>query len=140
MNNQKEINGRNYSIGNIPPTRALYIQVELAKVLGGGLFTILAKGKSSTESLEAGALAISTALSSLDDEKLLKMMTIVFEHMSINGQRINIDADFVGRPKDLWLAFWAGLQYNFKDFLPESLFGLLQTKIASALSQSNPPT
>lgn len=126
MDKQTTINGRTFSFGYIPPTRAIGVEVILAKVLGGPLIKVLFGDKGQQAEKKdmgvVGAAVMAAVSEKLTEEEVQRVMSVVFEYASCEGQRINIDECFSnGRHKDMWMAFLYGLKFNFSDFIPATL-------------------
>ena len=132
MENQKQIGERNYSFGTIPAMEAVKVEVAVARVIGEPLFKAFmdAKKTGSTEkdAEQAGATAIGLLLSKMDADELLATMETVFKYVTCDGKRVEINATFAGRNKELWQVFIAALRFNFSDFLPAGLFASVQGK------------
>ena len=132
MENQKEIGDRTYSFGSIPAMEAVKVEVAIARVIGEPLFKAFmdAKKTGSAESdvEQAGASAIGLLLSKMNADELVQTMETVFKYVSCEGKRVEINATFTGRNKELWQVFIAALRFNFSDFLPAGLFASVQGK------------
>ena len=133
MESTKEVGGRTFSFGTIPATEAVRIEVAIARVIGEPLFKAFmdAKKTGSTEAdaEQAGATAIGLLLSKMNADELLATMETVFKYVSCDGKRVEMNATFTGRNKEMWLVFIAGLRFNFSDFLPEGLFASVQKAV-----------
>ena len=133
MDNTKQIGERNYSFGTIPPVEAVRVEVSVARVIGEPLFKAFmdAKKTGSTEkdAEQAGATAIGLLLSKMDADELLATMETVFKYVTCDGKRVEINATFTGRNKELWQVFIAALRFNFSDFLPAGLFASVQSAV-----------
>ena len=133
MENQKQIGDRTYSFGSIPAMEAVKVEVAIARVIGEPLFKAFmdAKKTGSAESdvEQAGASAIGLLLSKMNADELLQTMETVFKYVSCEGKRVEINATFTGRNKELWQVFIAALQFNFSDFLPAGLFASVQQAV-----------
>ncbi len=133
MDNTKQIGERTYSFGTIPPVEAVRVEVSVARVIGEPLFKAFmdAKKTGSTEkdAEQAGATAIGLLLSKMDADELLATMETVFKYVTCDGKRVEINATFTGRNKDLWQVFIAALRFNFSDFLPAGLFASVQNAV-----------
>jgi|GEM_PF-2070050 hypothetical protein len=117
----EKIGGRTFSFGLVPPTRAIVVEVAIARVIGEPLFKALTGadaeiGDSKEQLLQVGVAAVGMMASKMDATELLTTMQTVFEFITVDGERINIDRDFVGRNRELWQVFIKGLQVNFSDF------------------------
>jgi hypothetical protein len=136
MDNQTSIGGRTFSFGTIPPTEAIKVEVSVARVIGEPLFKAFMDyrktGGTPDSEAQSGAAAIGMLLSKMDADDLIATMTTVFKYVSVDGKRANIDADFAGRNKELWLVFIAALRFNFSDFLPAGLLDSLAAKASPA--------
>ena len=130
MDNTKEIGGRTFSFGVIPAVDAVKVEIAIARVIGEPLFKAFmdAKKTGSTEqeAEQAGATAIGLLLSRMNADELLETMETVFKYVTCDGRRVDINATFTGRNKELWQVFIAALRFNFSDFLPEGLFASVQ--------------
>lgn len=133
MDNTKQIGERTYSFGTIPPVEAVRVEVAVARVIGEPLFKAFmdAKKTGSTEkdAEQAGATAIGLLLSKMDADELLATMETVFKYVTRDGKRVEINATFAGRNKELWQVFIAALRFNFSDFLPAGLFASVQSAV-----------
>ena len=133
MDNTKQIGERTYSFGTIPPVEAVRVEVSDARVIGEPLFKAFmdAKKTGSTEqdAEQAGATAIGLLLSKMDADELLATMETVFKYVTCDGKRVDINATFTGRNKELWQVFIAALRFNFSDFLPAGLFASVQSAV-----------
>ena len=133
MENQKQIGDRTYSFGSIPAMEAVKVEVAIARVIGEPLFKAFmdAKKTGSTEkdAEQAGATAIGLLLSKMDADELLATMETVFKYVTCDGKRVEINATFAGRNKELWQVFIAALRFNFSDFLPAGLFASVQSAV-----------
>lgn len=133
MDNTKQIGDRTFTFGTIPAMEAVKVEVAVARVIGEPLFKAFmdAKKTGSTEkdAEQAGATAIGLLLSKMDADELLATMDTVFKYVSCDGKRVEINATFTGRNKDLWQVFIAALRFNFSDFLPAGLFASVQNAV-----------
>ena len=131
MDNKITIGERTFSIGTLPARKAVFVEVAVARVIGEPLFKAITEERPDDGGdTGVGAVVVGLLLKNLDSEELSKVMDIVFEHVSVNGARIvDIDATFTGSPRDLWQVFIFALRWNFRDFLPESLFDSIRKKI-----------
>lgn len=144
-NRNKVINGRTFVFSYIPPTRAIVVEVELAKVLGSALFELLSTRKTndSDELKKLGSVAIGAMLAQVDGDRMTALITTVMEFVSVGdgtnpARAVVLDADFIGKPKEMWQVFVAALQFNFADFLPESLFASVRAAMQASSSSSQP--
>lgn len=128
--NRYETGGRVYSFGVIPPTKAVLLEIEIARLIGEPLFKAFTTG-AETDFKEAGAVAIGLLCSKADGESFLKMLRTVFEHTSCDGQRIEMDATFVGRNREMLQVFIQALRFNFADFFPAALLDSVRAKMAT---------
>jgi hypothetical protein len=133
MESTKEVGGRTFSFGTIPATEAVRVEVAIARVIGEPLFKAFmdAKKTGSTEAdaEQAGATAIGLLLSKMNADELLATMETVFKYVTCDGKRVEMNATFTGRNKEMWQVFIAGLRFNFSDFLPEGLFASVQKAV-----------
>jgi hypothetical protein len=124
---QKDIGGRKFSFGTLPATKAVRVEVAIARVIGEPLFKafmeIKASGKevSEEEQMAAATAAIGLLTTRMDADELLATMETVFDVCSCDGQPINIDSTFTGKPQELWQAFIEALKVNFTGFFPVGL-------------------
>lgn len=133
MENTKQIGDRNYSFGTIPAVEAVKVEVSVARVIGEPLFKAFMDskktGSTDSDAEAAGASAIGLLLSKMDADELISTMETVFKYVSVDGKRVDINASFTGRNKELWQVFIAALRFNFSDFLPDGLFASVQSKL-----------
>lgn len=120
---QIQIGGRQISIGKLGCIDSLNVQVAIAGVTGGPLFSALVDNTSDSETKKAAIfLALGSVAQHVSPEALIKTMETVFKCVSIDGKRINsLDESFAGRNKEVWQVFIAALKENFSDFLPDGL-------------------
>lgn len=139
IENTKDINGRTYSVGKLPASEAVRVQVALVNLCGDALFKAAASSNGDQEA--AGSAALQALSNSLDAEKVLSTMkTVMVQRVSIDGKRImNLDEAFADHVEDMWPAFFFALQVNFANFFKGGLFASAKKKI-EGLSQSNPQT
>lgn len=133
MDNQYKIGERTYSFGVIPASKAVVLEIEIAKLIGEPLFRAFATADKK-DNMDTAGVAIGLLCSKADSESFMKMLNTVFEHTSCNGQRIEIDATFTGRNREMLQVFIYGLRFNFRDFFPDALFASIRAKMAGALS------
>lgn len=132
-NNIEQIGERTFSFGTLPAVEAIRVEVAIARVIGEPLFKAFMESRQAdsdeagTES--AGATAIGLMMSRMDADELIDTMETLFKYVSVNGKRVDINADFTGKNKELWLVFIAALRFNFSDFLPEGLFSSLPSQL-----------
>lgn len=133
MDNTKQFGDRTFAFGTIPPVEAVRVEVAVARVIGEPLFKAFmdAKKTGSTEqdAEQAGATAIGLLLSKMNADELIATMETVFKYVSCDGKRVEINATFTGRNKELWQVFVSALRFNFSDFLPEGLFASVQKAV-----------
>jgi hypothetical protein len=65
----------------------------------------------------------------MDANELITTMETVFKYVNVDGKRVEVNATFTGRNKELWQVFIAALRFNFSDFLPDGLFASVQSKL-----------
>lgn len=144
----KEIDGRTYAFGRIPPTRAVPLQVELLKVFGPEIQILLVQDKDKLKGLFANVAAATTdeekqkaiadgfgivmealvpiafgAIQNADGDKVVDLMGRVFKFVNLNGHDLDsqtlIDSDFADcHPGTIWKVFFEGLRVNFGRFFP----------------------
>ena len=133
MDNTKQIGDRTYSFGTIPAMEAVKVEVAIARVIGEPLFKAFMDAKKTgaaeADAEQAGTTAIGLLLSKMNATELLETMQTVFQYVSAEGKRVDINATFTGRNKELWQVFIAALRFNFSDFLPEGLFASVQKAV-----------
>lgn len=134
MDNQMVVKERTFSFGVIPPVEAIRVEVAVARVIGEPLFKAFMDskktGSSEQDAEQAGATAIGLLMSKMDADELLATMETVFKYVSCDGKRVEMNATFAGRNKEVWQVFVGALRFNFSDFLPEGLFASVQSKVA----------
>lgn len=144
--NQKPINGRTFSFGDIPPREAIHVECMVIKVIGEPLFKALVGAKEAgidvkkidatpkAELMKAGSSIMGAALgqlaAGLSADDSIDLMERVFKHTSCDGKPItDLDVCFAGRNKrEPWEVLIAALTFNFQDVFPESLFASLAAK------------
>lgn len=143
----KKIGGVGYTFDTLPASKALRVEMALGRAIadalaqgaGGTMAAALkgAKPKAVTEgeevALDAGeqegiikmVLSLFTALpvddwTTPDGRKnmgLESLMRIMFEHVSVGGQPVEMDTHFSGKNQDKYLVLWEALRHNFASFL-----------------------
>ncbi len=128
--NQQTINGRVISVGKLPATKSLKVQVALVNLCGEALFKAVSSNKEDQEA--AGAAALAALSARLDSEVIEKTMVTVFEYVTIDGERVkSIDASFANNVKDIWPTFFFALKVNFSDFFPAGFLSSLGKQVAT---------
>ena len=126
-----------YTFGMLPPSKAIPVQVAVARVIGEPLFQLFTESKkgSPEEQQQKALSALALIAAKMDPVELTNTMRAVVEnYTSANDKRIvDIDSTFQGKNKELWQVFIGALRYNFSDFFPE---GLLDSSL-NAASKSN---
>jgi len=132
MENTQQIGARTFAFGTIPAIEAVKVEVAVARVIGEPLFKAFMDAKKTgsdeADANAAGATAIGLLLSKMNADELIATMETVFRYVTADGKRVDINATFTGRNKELWQAFIAALRFNFSDFLPAGLFASLPGK------------
>lgn len=132
-NNTVIIGDRTFTFGVIPPVEAIHVEVAIARVIGEPLFKafmdVKKTGSSEEDAEAAGASAIGLLASKMKADELITTMETVFKYVSVDGKRVDMNATFIGKNKEIWQVFIAGLRFNFSDFLPEGLFASIQSKL-----------
>jgi hypothetical protein len=124
MENTKIINGTTYVFSHVMPEDLIDVQVGIARVIGEPLFkAFLGINTSEEEQAAAGAVAIGLMMSNINPVELRSMMRTMFKYTGIGGEKTKLDlnADFQGKPKEAWQVFLAALQFNLADFIPAAL-------------------
>ena len=133
MENRFELNDRTYTFGTIPPFEAIKVETAVVRVVGEPLFKAMMEpkktGQTAEEAMAAGAAVVGLVTAKLDADTIIETMETVFKYVTVDGERANINKHFVGRNKELWQVFIAGLRFNFSDFLPEGLFASVQKAV-----------
>lgn len=141
MSKELQIKDRTYYFGTLPASKAITVEVAVAKVVGEPLFKafVASKNGGATQDAEAaGAAAMGLLASRMDSAELLQTMSTVFEHVTYGTgteqpRRIgSIDEAFTGRNRELWQVFIGALRFNFADFFPESLLDSLPASLKAA--------
>lgn len=123
---------RTYSFGTIPALEAVQVEIAIARVIGEPLFKAFMDAKESGESVDenaAVASAVGLILSNMKADELTATMETVFKYVSCDGKRVDINATFTGRNRELWQVFVAALRHNFQDFFDGGLFDSLRGKM-----------
>ena len=130
---------RVYLIRQMPPVKAVKVELIIAKAVGEPVFKAFTAGEAAgSEQLIAAAIGLLTAR--VSEAELLTAMVAVFEHVGIDGKKVRIcengsstgiDEAFQGRNKELWQVFIAALRVNYADFFqgdlsPSSLIAKLK--------------
>lgn len=135
MKNQYLLGGRTYSFGMVPATEAVFLELEIARLIGEPLFKVFAAPKDQKEdNVALAGTVIGLICSKADPDQFLKMLQTIFKYTSCDGQRVDIDATFTGHNREMIQVFAYGLRYNFQDFFPESLLASIRAKMAGLTS------
>lgn len=139
---------RVYIIRQMPPVKAVKVELIIAKSVGEPVFKAFTAGEASgSEQIIAAAIGLLTA--KVSEAELVIAMVAVFEHVGIDGKKVRIcengssagiDEQFQGRNKELWQVFLAALRVNFTDFFQGDLSLSNLLKIVKGSNQSPPPT
>lgn len=139
--NTKDINGRVVSVGKLPATKALKVQVALVNLCGEALFKAVSANQDDKEA--AGAAALSALSSRLDSDKVQEVFQHLLEYTTIDGKRfpapVNLDAAFADHVEAMWPTLFFMLQVNFRSFFQGSLFNSIAQRVQT-LSPSVQPT
>ncbi len=120
---------RVYLIRQMPPVKAVRVELIIAKAVGEPVFKAFTAGEAAGSSQIISA-AVGLLTARVSEGELLTAMTAVFEHVGIDGKKVRIceggssvgiDEAFQGRNKELWLVFLAALRVNFSDFFQGDL-------------------
>jgi hypothetical protein len=124
----KQIGDRTFAFGTIPATKAVRVEVAIARVIGEPLFKAFVEaGDKKLTALtdeEKTAIiggAIATLTARMDPDELLVTMGIVFESVTLDGKPVSLDVHFNGRNREVWQVFIEALRVNFSDFFPAGL-------------------
>ena len=111
------LNGKTFYFRHPSPVDALKIQVNVIKIGGEGIMNALVQSDTSPQVIAAVIIAGSSKTITYD--LLIETLTMAFNYVSVDGKRLNMDIEFVGRPKDLWVVFVEAMRYSFTSFFPE---------------------
>lgn len=139
MDNTKQIGDRTFSFGTIPAFEAIKVEIAIARVIGEPLFKAFMDAKqpgaaeqdAEEAAKQAGAAAIGLLCANMKADELLETMKTVFQYVTCDGKRVDINATFTGRNKEVWQVFIAALRFNFSDFFPESLFASIRGAVTT---------
>lgn len=140
---KKEINGHNYYVRQLPPTKALPLKYELAKILGTAIPSLLSgKGKDSDVQAEAFGKALDSIFNSVSPDQLMALIKRVVETATRDGQRImdgsgentiSFDEAFIDDYQEMYQVFFFVLEVNFGNFIKG--FGLNLDKLKEAAAE-----
>lgn len=131
------VGDRVYLIRQMPPVKAIKVELIIAKAIGEPLFKAFTAGEADGAD-QAIAAAVGLLTARVSESDLLAAMTMVFEHVGILdkknricGDGGGIDDSFQGRNRELWQVFVAALRVNFADFFqgdlsPSNLFAKMK--------------
>ena len=120
---------RLYLIRQMPPVKAVKVELIIAKAVGEPIFKAFTAGEGA-KSAQIMTAAIGLLTAKVSETELLIAMTSVLEHVGIDGKKVRIcengsstgiDEAFQGRNKELWQVFIAALRVNFADFFQGDL-------------------
>jgi len=145
-----QVGDRTYAIRQMPPTKAVRVELIIAKAVGEPIFKAFTAGEADSEQVIAAAIGLLTAR--VSEAELMTAMIAVFEHTGVavgpgarvriceGGSQAGLDEVFQGRNKELWQVFVAALRVNFADFFQGDLsLSSLVAKMKGS-SQSSVPT
>lgn len=145
----KTINGRQYYVVQMPPSRALVLQLKLTKILGGAIGALApALSDKSTDGAGRSALmagAIGALFANATEEEVFSLIRDVVTTVKVDGERVSIDNHFQGEYlADIYKVFFWAVGVNFSSFFGEGgLDGLLDKfrllMLADLASQNKPP-
>jgi hypothetical protein len=122
---QLTVGGRAVVILRCSAVEALDLELSMAKVLGGGIAAAMG-------SPDDAAAAVGTIAKQLTHAELLRLMNMVFQYVSVDGEKIiDINSTFADRPRDIWEVFAAAVEHNLGplgDWLREKFQSLKQTR------------
>lgn len=134
---------RKFAIGMMPPEEAIEVHAVVMRVAGEPFLRAFAtakeKGADNETAMEtAGVTAMGGILQRMDAKDIKFVLNSVFAYCSCDGQPININATFMGRVRDMYLAGWEALKVNLSDFFPADL---LSSPLGGPTStEPTPPT
>lgn len=120
-----EINGRTYFVVQMPPTKAVVVQMRLTKILGGSLRTLLpaivpGASKDHLSRSVAVAGAIGSLFEAATEQELSDLIFDVVRTAKVDGKPIDIDTSFRGEYlMDLYKVFLWVLGVNYGSFFGE---------------------
>lgn len=145
------VGDRTYAIRQMPPTKAVRVELIIAKAVGEPIFKAFTAGEAAdSEQVIAAAIGLLTAR--VSEAELMTAMIAIFEHVGVasgpgaririceGGSQAGLDEVFQGRNKELWQVFVAALRVNFADFFQGDLSPSSLIAKMKGLSQSSPPT
>lgn len=127
---QKMKGGREFDFCLMPASVSLGIQVDAAHVIGPSIIKAIEISGASEADQAAALPAIigdfTKALTTLPPGKALEIARTLFHYVYVEdgpeGRReTEIDVDFTGKPKMMWLVIAEALKANLGDFFPGSL-------------------
>lgn len=118
----KEINGRQYYVVQMAPTKAIVLQLRLTKILGGAIGALAPalsakSGLDGTGRSAAMAGAIGALFANATEEEVFSLIREVVSTAKVDGQRIEMDKHFQGEfLGDVYKVFFWVLGVNFASF------------------------
>lgn len=91
-------------------------EVSSAETPPDGVETPPERAKVLTEAVASTGAAIGLITSRLDYEEVSELLRTVYKYVSVNGKRVIVEQDFLGKNKALWIVLFAALRFNFADF------------------------
>lgn len=118
----KEINGRQYYVVQMPPSKAIVLQLRLTKILGGAIGA-LAPALSANAGLDgagrsaAMAGAVGALFANATEDEVFSLIREVVSTAKVDGERVQLDKHFQGEYLgDIYKVFFWVLGVNFASF------------------------
>lgn len=139
---EKQINGSNYSVTQLPARRALKLQAKLLKLLGPAMSEIfLAAAKDISRADLAIPNAIRILANDIDDKTFDAFVMEMLQGVRKDGIELNektVDLEFAGNLNELFLVLQYVLEVNYGDFFQDGgiLKALMQEEVKQVPPQS----
>lgn len=121
IDEQKEINGRTYYVVQMPPDKAIPIQLKLVKIFGGsiGLLGSAMRGDF-TQQADALGRAVTELFKNASEQEIYALLKEVTETAKVDGERVKFSTTFAGdHLVDCYKVFFWVLGVNFSSFFGE---------------------
>lgn len=148
VEDRKEINGREYYVVQMPPDKAIPIQLKLVKIFGGsvGMLGGAMRGDFAQQA-EALSRAMTELFKNASEQEIFALLKEVTETAKVDGERVQFSTTFAGEHMaDCYKVFFWVLGVNFSSFFGErGLSGFLTqfrttvTEIIKQNAQAKPP-
>jgi hypothetical protein len=131
------VGGVSYVINQFPASSAMVILGSLVKVAGKPIASLLSSGVNKDISMDLIERAIGSLSETVSPQELPVLLKQILSECMINTgsvlRKVDLDLDFTGSLKNLFLLVKEIVRFNFSDFLPVSASAEMQEAVATKL-------